>query len=103
MKNTFLKEYLQKIAETTAQSDAREESYYEYVKQLFQNYADAIGKSNIHITILPKKTEAGNPDFRIWDGKQHIIATLKPKFPMLTLISLKLQNNCSVIVRLFPI
>jgi type I restriction-modification system DNA methylase subunit len=81
MKNLFLKEYLKQIAETTAQGDAREESYYEFVKQLFQNYGEAIGKSNIHITILPKKTDAGNPDFRIWDGKQHIVGYIEAKIP----------------------
>lgn len=33
------------------------------------------------MTILPKKTEAGNPDFRIWDGKQHIIGYIEAKAP----------------------
>jgi len=28
---------------------------------------------------LPKKTEAGNPDFRIWDGKQNIVGYIEAK------------------------
>ncbi|MFH1703247.1 MAG: type ISP restriction/modification enzyme, partial [Nitrospirota bacterium] len=34
-----------------------------------------------HVTVLPKKTEAGNPDFRIWDGKQHITGYIEAKDP----------------------
>lgn len=36
----------------------------------------SIGKKNISITTLPKKTEAGNPDFRVWDGRQHIVGRI---------------------------
>lgn len=38
-------------------------------------------KKDIHITVLPKKKEAGNPDFRIWDGKQHITGYIEAKDP----------------------
>ena len=30
-------------------------------------------KSGLHVTTLPKQTEAGNPDFRVWDGRARII------------------------------
>jgi predicted helicase len=33
------------------------------------------------LTTLPKKTEAGNPDFRVWDGKQHIVGYIEAKAP----------------------
>ncbi len=33
------------------------------------------------MTAQPKKTEAGNPDFRVWDGKQHIIGYIEAKAP----------------------
>ncbi|OIP29862.1 MAG: DNA methyltransferase, partial [Deltaproteobacteria bacterium CG2_30_43_15] len=36
---------------------------------------------DVYITSLPKKTEAGNPDFRIWDGKQHIVGYIEAKSP----------------------
>jgi hypothetical protein len=77
----ILKNYLKKIADTTARGDAREESYYEYLSSFFKNIAQKFGKKKIDVTTLPKKTEAGNPDFRIWDGKQHIVGYIEAKAP----------------------
>lgn len=77
----MLKQYLKKVFEIANQGDAREESYYPTLEVLLKEYADSIGKKYIHITTLPKKTEAGNPDFRIWDGKQHIVGYIEAKAP----------------------
>ncbi|MBI4726670.1 DNA methyltransferase, partial [candidate division TA06 bacterium] len=33
------------------------------------------------VTTLPKKTDAGNPDFRIWDGQHDIIGYIEAKEP----------------------
>jgi hypothetical protein len=77
----MVREYLKKIAETTAQGDAREESYYNSLSDFLCDFAQNINKKNIQITILPKKTEAGNPDFRVWDGKQHIVGYIEAKKP----------------------
>ncbi|MGO9014030.1 MAG: type ISP restriction/modification enzyme [Dissulfurispiraceae bacterium] len=77
----MLKEYLKKIADTNNRGDAREESYYPVLADLFSEYCDSVGKKKIHVTVLPKKTEAGNPDFRIWDGKQHITGYIEAKDP----------------------
>ncbi|OGU97013.1 MAG: DNA methyltransferase, partial [Ignavibacteria bacterium RIFOXYA2_FULL_35_10] len=77
----MLKEYLKNIKETTNQGDAREESYYPVLEKLFESYAITTKKKKTHITTLPKKTEAGNPDFRIWDGSHHIIGYIEAKTP----------------------
>ncbi|MBI5359783.1 MAG: N-6 DNA methylase [Planctomycetes bacterium] len=77
----MLKTYLQKISETAVRGDAREESYYPVLAELLRSYAESSGKKGIHITSLPKKTEAGNPDFRIWDGKAHITGYIEAKAP----------------------
>ncbi|MBI5675994.1 MAG: N-6 DNA methylase [Nitrospirae bacterium] len=77
----MLKTYLKQIAETSKRGDAREESYYPVLKDLFEEYCSSIGKKKSHVTVLPKKTEAGNPDFRIWDGKQHITGYIEAKDP----------------------
>ncbi len=77
----MLKAYLKQIADTSNRGDAREESYYSILADLFSGYCDSTGKKKIHITTLPKKTEAGNPDFRIWDGKQHITGYIEAKDP----------------------
>jgi predicted helicase len=75
----MLKTYLKQIAETSKHGDAREESYYPVLKSLLDDYCRSVEKKKVHITILPKNTEAGNPDFRVWDGKQHITGYIEAK------------------------
>jgi type I restriction-modification system DNA methylase subunit len=77
----MLKSYLKRIFEVAKRGDAREESYYSCLEELLRNYADSI-KKKIYVTTLPKKTDAGNPDFRIWDGKQSIIGYIEAKQPL---------------------
>ncbi len=77
----MLKKYLTEIANTTIQGDAREESYYTHLETLIKQLAEANGKKKIHVTILPKKTEAGNPDFRVWDGQHNIVGYIEAKAP----------------------
>lgn len=77
----MLKNYLEQISNTLAHGDAREESFYGDLKNLLKNFADSQKKKNIDITVLPKKTEAGNPDFRVWDGSQHIVGYVEAKTP----------------------
>jgi len=77
----MLRSYLKKITVTATRGDAREESYYSILKDLLDSYCISIGKKKIHITSQPKKTEAGNPDFRVWDGKQHITGYIEAKDP----------------------
>lgn len=65
----MIKEYLKRIFEVASHGDDREESYYSTIEKLFDEYTSSTGKMHIKLTTLPKKTEAGNPDFRVWDGK----------------------------------
>ena len=68
----MLKRYLNNLQATINQGDAREESYYKHLEGLILEFADANKLKKVNITVLPKKTEAGNPDFRVWDGRNHI-------------------------------
>ncbi|MDP2681714.1 MAG: type ISP restriction/modification enzyme [Deltaproteobacteria bacterium] len=77
----MLKSYLKRVSDITNRGDAREESYYSCLEELLTNYADSINRKNVDITTLPKKTDAGNPDFRIWDGKQQIVGYIEAKAP----------------------
>ncbi len=77
----MLKSYLKEISEVASRGDAREESYYSILERLLQEYAESTDRKNIHITTLPKKTDAGNPDFRVWDGNQHIVGYIEAKTP----------------------
>jgi len=76
-----LKSYVKRIFEVAKRGDAREETYYSCLEELLKNYADSIGKKQTHVTTLPKKTDAGNPDFRVWDGKQSIVGYIEAKLP----------------------
>jgi len=77
----MLKSYLKRIFEVSKRGDAREESYYSCLEELLKSYADSINKKQIHVTTLPRKTYAGNPDFRVWDGKQSIVGYIEAKQP----------------------
>jgi len=77
----ILRSYLKNLHKIIAQGDAREESFYSALEDLINAYAEATTKEHIHVTTLPKKTEAGNPDFRIWDGSQHIVGYIEAKAP----------------------
>ncbi|MBI4849314.1 MAG: N-6 DNA methylase [Nitrospirae bacterium] len=80
----MLKAYLKNIFEVSKRGDATESSYYSCIVGLFQNYAESINKKKVHVTTIPQKTDAGNPDFRIWDGKQHIVGYIEAKTPPFT-------------------
>jgi predicted helicase len=73
------KKYLANLYKTHQRGDAREESYYSHLKDFIIEFSEINRKKKIDVTILPKKTEAGNPDFRIWDGKQKIIGYIEAK------------------------
>lgn len=74
----MLKSYLQDIFNVAKRGDAREESYYSSLERLINNLVSKKNKK-FEITVLPKKTEGGNPDFRIWDGKQKIVGYIEAK------------------------
>jgi hypothetical protein len=77
----MLKIYVTEISKITQRGDAREESYYGALESLIRNFAQSIKRAKIEITTLPKETEAGNPDFRIWEGRQHIVGYIEAKRP----------------------
>ncbi|MEF3245624.1 MAG: hypothetical protein K6343_06585 [Caldisericaceae bacterium] len=75
----LLESYIKKIWKKFSQDDAREESYYSILEDLLTEYAKSSQRNNICVTTLPKKTETGNPDFRIWDGSQQITGYIGAK------------------------
>jgi predicted helicase len=77
----LLEQYLKNLTNTFQRGDAREESYYTNLDELIKKTSAFLKVKNIDVTILPKKTEAGNPDFRIWDGKNHITGYIEAKDP----------------------
>lgn len=80
-KKSLFNQYLQNLNEVAARGDAREESFYSSLRELFENVAQATRHSHVHVTTLPKSTEAGNPDFRLWNGTDRIIGYIEAKNP----------------------
>ncbi len=77
----ILTDYFKAIAEVASQGDAREESFYGCMEILLRQFAASTDRTEIHVTPLPKKTEAGNPDFRVWSGQNQITGYLEAKNP----------------------
>ncbi len=99
----MLKKYLEEIYKTYAKGDAREESYYSALSNLLKSYANSVKKSKVEITTLPKKTEAGNPDFRVWDGAQHIIGYIEAKAPeVINLDKIQASDQLRRYINTFP-
>jgi hypothetical protein len=80
-KKPIFKHYFQRLAEVATSGDAREESFYSSLETLLEEVAEATGRKHIHVTTLPKKTEAGNPDSRLWNGKDRIVGYIEAKKP----------------------
>lgn len=77
----MLGDYVKAVWKIAQQGDATEPSYYPALKNLLEAFAKESGHAKAQVTAQPKKTEAGNPDFRVWDGKQHIIGYIEAKPP----------------------
>jgi len=72
---------MKEIFRVAQRGDAREESYYGALSSLIENFAQSINRAKTEVTTLPQKTEAGNPDFRIWDGNQHVVGYVEAQPP----------------------
>ena len=73
--------YLKNLAAVARQGDAREESFYPALADMLKEMARATGKTDVHVTTLPRPTEGGNPDFRLWNGTDRIIGYVEAKKP----------------------
>jgi len=96
-----IREYLDHVAKTTQQGDAREESYYPFLKGLLEDAARQLGKS-VQVTVLPKPTEAGNPDFRVWDGSHRVIGYVEAKTPGAKLDQVETSEQLQRYLHTFP-
>ena len=76
----MLDNYFQDIFNTTKIGDATEESYYPDLKKFLDTWSTQNNK-NFHITALPKRTEAGNPDFRVLTSDKELVGYIEAKAP----------------------
>ncbi len=80
MENEPVSSYLDAIAQLFRRGDATEESYYPALQDFLQELGQRLGRA-VQITVLPKRTEGGSPDFRIWDGSYQVIGYVEAKPP----------------------
>jgi len=73
--------YLGAVAQQYRRGDAREESYYDVLKQLWEELGSQLSSAHATLTVLPRQTEAGNPDMRVWSGQQHVTGYIEAKEP----------------------
>jgi hypothetical protein len=77
----MLKNYFKSIFEVASQGDATEESFYPSLEKFLYAFAKSTNRSEVHVTTLPRRTEGGCPDFRLWNGKNRIIGYIEAKNP----------------------
>ena len=73
--------YLKNLTAVARQGDAREESFYPALADMLKEMARVTERPHVHVTTLPKPTEGGNPDFRLWNGTDRIIGYIEAKNP----------------------
>lgn len=98
----MLDTYIKQIASITKRGDATESSYYHALKELFEKFSQNHRKKKAHVTILPKKTEAGNPDFRVWDGKFSQVGYIEAKSPKANLDEVETSDQLKRYLHTFP-
>ncbi len=98
----MIETYIKKVASSTKRGDAREESYYPALAELLENFAETQRHKKAHVTVLPKKTEAGNPDFRVWDGKHSQVGYVEAKSPQANLDDVETSEQLKRYISTFP-
>lgn len=73
--------YLTGIYNMFSSGDAREESYYTILESFILKIRDILKRPNLQVTIMPKKTEAGNPDLVIKDTRSGVVGYMEAKDP----------------------
>jgi len=80
-KKTLFSKYLKELSAVALQGDAREESFYPALADMLAEVAQTSGRTHVRVTTLPKPTDAGNPDFRLWNGTDRIVGYVEAKKP----------------------
>ncbi|MBO9368806.1 MAG: N-6 DNA methylase [Chloroflexi bacterium] len=93
--------YLDALFDLAQRGDAREESLYPALNDLLKDLAQAQGRA-IQVTVLPKPTEAGNPDFRVWDGSHQVIGYIEAKAPGAKLDQVETSEQLQRYLHTFP-
>lgn len=78
---SLCKAYFKELYAVAQQGDARAESFYPALAAMLKTVAEETGRKQVRVTTLPKPTDAGNPDFRLWNGTDRIVGYVEAKKP----------------------
>ncbi|HQL88345.1 MAG TPA: N-6 DNA methylase [Lentisphaeria bacterium] len=73
--------YFKELHAVAHQGDAREESFYPTLAAMLKAVAEKTGRKDVIVTTQPRPTDAGNPDFRLWNGANRIVGYVEAKRP----------------------
>lgn len=73
--------YLSAVYHMFSSGDAREESYYTILESFILKIRDILKRPGLRVTIMPKKTGAGNPDLVIKDARSGVVGYMEAKDP----------------------
>ncbi|MDW8016006.1 MAG: adenine methyltransferase [Bacteroidia bacterium] len=93
--------YLQALAQLHQRGDATEESFYPALKEFLEKFAHQ-RQQKLEVTVLPKRTEAGSPDFRVWDGSGQVIGYIEAKAPGTNLTAIEHTPQLKRYLETFP-
>src|SRR3954471_4978167 len=62
--------YLDRIFETERRGDAREESFYPHLLDLFEWYGEERGRRDLGVTLIPRQTQDCLLDFQVRQGER---------------------------------
>lgn len=99
---TAANSYFRALFDAGRHGDAREESFYGPLATLVEAMATLHDKTGLHVTTLPKQTEAGNPDFRVWDGRARITGYIEAKKPGANLDQVETSDQLKRYLHTFP-
>jgi len=94
--------YFRALFDAGRHGDAREESFYAPLADLVRAMAEHHGAKGLTVTTLPKQTEAGNPDFRVWDGRARITGYIEAKKPGVNLDQIETSPQLKRYLHTFP-
>jgi hypothetical protein len=98
----MISSYLKKLKNQYATGDSTENSFYKFLDELLVDYSEDKRKKKIHVTIIPKHTEAGNPDFKITDGHNRIIGYIEAKTIGVDLDKIEDSEQLQRYIKTFP-
>lgn len=102
MQQRVIDTYIKDVASITKRGDAREETYYPALAELVEKFSEVKRHKTVSVSVLPKKTEAGNPDFRVWDGKHSQVGYIEAKPPKADLTHIESSDQLKRYLSTFP-